>query len=80
MQLWCDNYLHIDTNPMLHEQIKHVEVNCHFVMQKLQEGVIDLRHIKIGEQLDDLFANTLLGKQVDSICNKLGMFDIYALG
>ena len=38
--------------------MKHVEVDCHFVKQKLQE-IIDLKHIKIGEQLANLFTKAL---------------------
>ena len=79
MQSWCDNQvaIHIATNLVFHEQMKHV-VDCHFVRHKLQEGVIDLKHIKIGEQLADLFTKTFPRKCAEDICNKLGMFDIYA--
>ena len=56
---------------------KHVKVDCHFVRQKLQEGVIGLKHIRAREQLANLFTKALPGKRVDDKCNKLGMFNIY---
>ena len=52
-------------------------MDCHFIRQKLSEGVIDLKYIKTGEQLANLFTKALPRKCVDDIRNKMGMFDIY---
>ena len=40
---------------MFNEQTKHVNAYCYFIRQKLQKGVIDLKHIKTREQPIDLF-------------------------
>ncbi len=50
-------------------------VSEHFVPNKIQEKVISLGHVKIGDQLGDIFTKALNRARVDYIYNKLGMIN-----
>lgn len=58
MTLHCDNQvvIYIAANPLFHEKIKHINIDCHFIREKLQYGLIQTTCVPSANQLADVFA------------------------
>ncbi|RVW93978.1 Retrovirus-related Pol polyprotein from transposon RE2 [Vitis vinifera] len=80
MKLICDNQtaLHIASNPVFHERTKHIEVDCHFIREKIASGCVATSFVNSNDQLADIFTKSLRGPRIKYICNKLGAYDVYA--
>lgn len=77
--LFCDNdaALKLAANPIVYERMKHMEVDCHFTLDKIQEGIIETRGNGITEQTANNFTKLLCQRQHAYLLSKLGILGIY---
>uniref|UniRef100_A0A2N9J1M4 Integrase catalytic domain-containing protein n=1 Tax=Fagus sylvatica TaxID=28930 RepID=A0A2N9J1M4_FAGSY len=80
MKLYCDNKaaISIAHNPVQHDRTKHVEVDRHFIKEKLTEGLICTPFVRTENQLADILTKGVSNKIFNSALDKLGIRDIYA--
>ncbi|KAM1065823.1 hypothetical protein TB2_020907 [Malus domestica] len=79
MVLYCDNQSaqEIANNPVHHDRTKHVEVDRHFIKEKLDVKLVDIPFVKIEEQLADILTHAVYARRFQDSLDKLGLGDIY---
>ncbi|KAK2967234.1 hypothetical protein RJ640_002061 [Escallonia rubra] len=79
MKLYCDNKaaVNIAHNPVHHDRTKHVEVDRHFIKEKIDDGSVYLMHVPTREQTADVLTKSLHKPSFEDLVSKLGMVNIY---
>jgi hypothetical protein len=56
-RLWCNNMgaKYLASNPIFHERMKHVEIDYHFVRDRVVQKLLEVRFISTEDQLADGF-------------------------
>jgi hypothetical protein len=68
-RLWCDNIeaKYLSTNPVFHARTKHIEVDYHFVTERVANNLLQIDCIPIGDKVADGFTKALTVKQLEKI-------------
>ena len=55
-----------------------MEVDRHFIKEKIDEGIIKIEYVHTDQQLADILTKGLSEKIFDFLINKLGLINIYS--
>ncbi|KAL4341446.1 hypothetical protein GQ457_08G021180 [Hibiscus cannabinus] len=80
-ELLCDNQsaIQIAKNPVQHDCTKHVEIDRHFIAEKLKNKTTTLSYIPSAHQLADIFTKALPVAVFSGFLSKLGIYNIKVL-
>jgi transposase InsO family protein len=76
--IWCDNIgaLALASNPVYHARTKHIEVDYHFVREKVVNKDILVKFISTHDQLADVFTKGLTSARFCFLRNKLKVVSV----
>lgn len=59
--VYCDNVsaIYLPGNPVQHQQTKHIEMDIHFVREKVARGQVRVLHIPSKHQIANIFSKGL---------------------
>jgi hypothetical protein len=80
LMLYCDNKTAIDiaNNPVQHDRTKHVEIDRHFIKEKLESGIICMPYVNSSNQVADILTKGLPEKYFSIFSSKMGLYDVFA--
>jgi histone deacetylase 1/2 len=75
--LWCDNIgaTFLSSNPVFHARTKHIEVDFHFVRERVAKKMLHVRFISSKDQLVDIFTKPLSLPLFEACRRNLNLFD-----
>ncbi|XP_073363492.1 uncharacterized protein [Aegilops tauschii subsp. strangulata] len=73
--LWCDNIgaTYLSANPVFHARTKHIEVDYHFVRERVAKKLLDIRLIPTNDQVADGFTKALSWRKLEDFKRNLNL-------
>jgi hypothetical protein len=73
--LWCDNIgaTYLSANPVFHVRTKHIEVDYHFVRERVARKLLDIKFISSRDQVADRFTKSMFTRQLEVFHHNLNL-------
>jgi hypothetical protein len=74
-KLWFDNLVvkYLASNPVLHGRTKHIEVDYHFVRERVAKKLLHIEFVPTGDQIADGFIKVLPVRQMENFKHNLNL-------
>jgi hypothetical protein len=74
--VYCDNIsvVYLSTNPVQHQRTKHVEIDLHFIQEKVVIGQVHVFHVPMTSQFIDIFMKGLLSSVFNEFRSSLNIY------
>ena len=74
-KLWCDNMgaKYLSSNPVFHARTKHIEVDFHFVRERVLKKLLEIDYVPTGDQIADGFTKALSVRQLENFKHNLNL-------
>jgi hypothetical protein len=75
MLVYYDNVsaVYLSTNPVQHQRAKHMEIDLHFVWDRVAIGEVRVIHIPTTSQFADIFTKGLPSSTFTEFCSSLNI-------
>jgi hypothetical protein len=74
-KLWCDNIgaMYLSANPIFHARTKHIEVDYHFVRERVSRKLLEIYFAPSRDQVVDGFTKPLAVQQLENFKHNLNL-------
>jgi len=76
--IYCDNIsvVYLSTNPVQHQRTKHVEIDLHFVRDRVAIGDARVLHVPTTSQFADIFTKGLSSSTFSEFRSSLNVANV----
>ncbi|KAG8485307.1 hypothetical protein CXB51_021723 [Gossypium anomalum] len=76
--IWCDNASTVSmaANPTHHAKVKHVEIDHHFVRERVLDGTLQVNYVPSDKQVADTLTKPITPKAFDSLRQALRVLSV----